>query len=274
MPSPVQTETTRNQYLSQERRVNIQENLQRQEAVQSSGLEGIEIRSAPKSLGKDDFLKLLVTQLSHQDPTQPVQDQQFIAQMAQFSSLEQMQNISQGIGRLSDTQSYDSVGKFAMGVSAENGEQVSGIVQAVFYQDDKLYLKVGPHAVLAKDVQLIGDPAFFRREYGGLGGEAAPASRNGQVQPANMEGQNASGKEAPVGNSAGRTVPAAAGNPASGSGSDANSAAPAASGPAVSSPPAQPEAPAKTEEEKHSFYQNHFERNMITGSRDGRVFLG
>jgi len=53
-----------------------------------------------QTLGKDDFLKLLVEQIRHQDPLSPMDNDKFIAQTAQFSSLEELQNINKSIERL------------------------------------------------------------------------------------------------------------------------------------------------------------------------------
>ena len=67
------------------------------------------------AMDKNDFLKILITQLSHQDPTQPMQDKEFIAQMAQFSSLEQITNMSEGLskvaGLLASTKALDLLGQ-------------------------------------------------------------------------------------------------------------------------------------------------------------------
>jgi flagellar basal-body rod modification protein FlgD len=46
-------------------------------------------------LGRDAFMTLLITQLQHQDPTQPMKDSEFLAQLAQFSALEQLQAVNQ-----------------------------------------------------------------------------------------------------------------------------------------------------------------------------------
>ncbi len=56
--------------------------------------------STTKSLGKDDFLKLFVAQLQHQDPMNPMQDGEFMGQMAQFSTLEQMTNVARANDRI------------------------------------------------------------------------------------------------------------------------------------------------------------------------------
>jgi flagellar basal-body rod modification protein FlgD len=55
-----------------------------------------------QTLGKDEFLQLLITKLQNQDPLRPMEDEEFIAQLAQFSSLEQMNNIANGIAEAND----------------------------------------------------------------------------------------------------------------------------------------------------------------------------
>src|SRR3954462_9095802 len=60
-------------------------------------------KSAAQALGKDDFLKLLVGQLQHQDPLAPSDDQQWIGQMAAFSQLEQVSNMAASTEKIVDT---------------------------------------------------------------------------------------------------------------------------------------------------------------------------
>jgi flagellar basal-body rod modification protein FlgD len=57
-------------------------------------------RTPKQTLGQEDFLKLLVTQMSQQDPMNPQKDTEFIAQMAQFSSLEQSKTMMQDMASL------------------------------------------------------------------------------------------------------------------------------------------------------------------------------
>ncbi|MBX0356442.1 flagellar hook assembly protein FlgD [Halobacillus sp. Nhm2S1] len=69
-------------------------------------LKSQQVRSTGSStLDKDDFLKILMTQIQNQNPLDPMKDKEFISQMTQFSSLEQMTNMSQSFQRFMDSQS-------------------------------------------------------------------------------------------------------------------------------------------------------------------------
>ncbi|NBI27365.1 flagellar hook capping FlgD N-terminal domain-containing protein [Chengkuizengella marina] len=79
----------------------------------SSVNQNITTSEEQNNLGKDEFLTLLVEQLKYQDPLEPLNDQEFIAQMAQFSSLEQLMNMSEEIQMLRQSIgiSSDMIGK-------------------------------------------------------------------------------------------------------------------------------------------------------------------
>jgi len=96
-------------------------------------------RAANKELGKDDFLLLLTTQLKYQDPLNPTTNEDFVAQLAQFSALEQMQNVSESQNKSTH---IDLIGKYVTGFDREAALEVSGTVTAVKFQDDGTILEV------------------------------------------------------------------------------------------------------------------------------------
>jgi len=106
---------------------------------------------AMQTLGKDVFLKLLVTQLRYQDPLKPQDNSAFVAQMAQFTSLEQLQNVNTTLTQLVTLQSKDTANVtnhapaylgLTVTVAGENGEPASGTVSAVEYEQGKPFLVI------------------------------------------------------------------------------------------------------------------------------------
>jgi flagellar basal-body rod modification protein FlgD len=104
-------------------------------------------KNPQKNLGKDDFLKILITQLSYQDPTAPMEDKEFIAQMAQFSTLDQMTSMANDFSRLAAMLAGNEATS-ALGKSVElaAGDQlIQGTVKAVTRGNDPEILVNGTY---------------------------------------------------------------------------------------------------------------------------------
>jgi len=104
------------------------------------------LSEASGSLGKDDFLKLLVGQLQNQNPLSPVGDQEFMAQMAAFSTLEQVTNLATSNEQLNQTvatsQSIALLGH-QVTYTKEDGSTAEGEVEHVSFDGESVTLTVG-----------------------------------------------------------------------------------------------------------------------------------
>lgn len=119
-------------------------------------------RSPSSNLDKDDFLKLLCTQLQNQDPTSPMEDMEFISEMASFSSLEQMLNINTSVEGIAKQMGASQTKEAMMylgtnvvsNVTDNNGNPVTGTVDMVGFSDGEAYLKVGDTALTLDQIKL------------------------------------------------------------------------------------------------------------------------
>ena len=113
-------------------------------------------RNISGELGKDEFLKILITQLQNQDPLSPVEDKEFIAQLAQFSTLEQMQNMTYDFNVM---RGMDLIGRTVYAEVYDNitGEliPVAGEVDSVILENGKLYLTIGEIDLTLDDVKMV-----------------------------------------------------------------------------------------------------------------------
>lgn len=122
--------------------VEFNQALARTSAVNADG----SIREPKKVLEAEDFFKLLSVQLANQNPMSPMEDLDFISQMSNFTSLEQMKNLSNSFNEFMGAQEQMSaqgyLGKEVSILSAD-GSQISGVVTSVkgVTEDEKGALK-------------------------------------------------------------------------------------------------------------------------------------
>ena len=97
-----------------------------------------------KNLDSQEFIELLTVQLTNQDPLEPMKDTEFLAQMAQFTSLEQMQTLVGGFSQLADLQNLSTAQSY-LGRSVtlqSNGNTIQGVVDSVSQGENEVVLTV------------------------------------------------------------------------------------------------------------------------------------
>ncbi len=116
--------------------------------------------SATQRVGKDQFLKLFLTQLQNQNPLEPMQDREFLMQLAQFTQVENSEKIAQMLSNLQTlaytAQATSLLGKRVQGLSASTSIPVEGVVSAVRFSSDGVTLKVGNDEVRMDSLLQIG----------------------------------------------------------------------------------------------------------------------
>ena len=90
-------------------------------------------RTVKKTLGQEDFFELLATQLANQDPLSPMENTEYIAQMASFSTLESMSSLASSFSAFSAQQGFMTM-QSVLGreVTVQNGDgEITGIATAI-----------------------------------------------------------------------------------------------------------------------------------------------
>ncbi|MDO3410697.1 flagellar hook capping FlgD N-terminal domain-containing protein [Saccharibacillus sp. CPCC 101409] len=148
------------------------------------------------TMGKEQFLTILVAQLKNQDPLSPMDNSQFTAQMAQFSSLEQLMNMSAQLTQMNSSMGTASqlIGQKITWYDGDTSNYLTGNVSSVLQKDGKMYAAVGDYLVATSDITMV-EPASA--------GATASAASISQTAAAADTAKTDSGKSTETAESAG-----------------------------------------------------------------------
>ena len=122
-------------------------------------------RKVGSQLGKEDFLLLLVTQMQYQDPLSPQENTDFVAQLAQFSALEQMSNLNQTV---SNNSAYALIGQEVVihhTSSTGDVQEIQGSVEKVTIRNGTAYVTVDGQDFLYDEVVQVIDMGYLISTY-------------------------------------------------------------------------------------------------------------
>lgn len=111
------------------------------------------------SLGKNDFLKLLVAQFQNQDPLSPTDTSHFMSQLSQLGSLEELQNLRSSFDSFASSNSFVGatalIGKKVIFQDSAPGTEQSGVVEGVEVVDDSVHVYVNGQALAVDEILAV-----------------------------------------------------------------------------------------------------------------------
>jgi flagellar basal-body rod modification protein FlgD len=121
--------------------------------------QGANPKSGNQVLEADAFMKLLTTQMTSQDPMNPMKDTEFISQMANFTSLEQMRTLAKSFDAFTSSQSLATaasyIDKNVTVLDAATGS-ITGRVESVMLRESRPFIQIGGKEYDAKLISAIG----------------------------------------------------------------------------------------------------------------------
>ncbi len=118
-------------------------------------------KEAGNDMDKDAFLQLLVAQMKYQDPLQPTSNTEYISQYAQFSQVEQMQNMAASVELQRASQLVGENVYVKTTTSSGETKYIQGKVDYVVYENNKAYLSINESLYALDDLDTVHDPLYL-----------------------------------------------------------------------------------------------------------------